>query len=100
MWMHTEGEHCRQTRHNNSRDASNSNYTSTDHDHIEKAKGNDSNSDDVSPAKATRPKAAGTSTAEISTAAAGGVFIIEIHSALKERPAYLLMTAVYPPTLT
>jgi hypothetical protein len=42
---------------------------------IEKAKGNDSNSDDVSPAKATMPKAAGTSTAVISTAAAGGVLI-------------------------
>jgi hypothetical protein len=44
---------------------------------IEKAKDsdNDSNSDDVNPAKATMPKAAGTSTAVISTAAAGGVFI-------------------------
>jgi len=33
MWMHTEGEHCRQTGHNKSRDASKSNYASTDHDH-------------------------------------------------------------------
>ncbi len=67
----TEREHCRQTGHNNGRDASNSNYASTDHDHIGKAKGNDSNSDDVSPAKATMSKTAGTSTAVISTAAAG-----------------------------
>ncbi len=41
----------------------------------EKAKDNDSNSFDVSPAKVTMSKTAGISTAVISTAAAGGVLI-------------------------
>ncbi len=74
MWMHTEGEHCRQTGHNKSRDASKSNYASTDHDH-RKSKGRCHQRDDSSPAKATMSKTAGISTAVISTAAAGGVLI-------------------------